>query len=659
MLFLLAYCSVKVRTIPNTFVRTHELGTYADAHGIAILKVKDGDTLLLKHVGFRDTSIVVSCSRREIEVVMEPSLIMFPDVVVEKTIGENVSTRPVRAVSRESIIYPSVPFLRPDDLLEEVQGVFFVGKDPTASVPAVRGLAYFRTLVILDFFRLSTEREIGPSLFFAPSGVVREVEVAEGGGVPFGSDAMGGTVIYLLKGVGSPPEFSLSLRSNPLSYSLYASTTPFDSAYVGVASSSMFGYRYPDTTLSNGFWGRGALEAPASNRKFATVVEWRRWGVSLKGAFFGVRDFYRAYKGTAHYPRIDHLFLMLGSRYLSGGYHGYTTVMRKGPTENIRTGRDATLRFQYDRGELHVGVAYFGRFGVRSSILEEGVWMYDEISDGYTHDLGIFVFGERSLRNLMLSFGGRLGLYRATNVSGWKPANAFNLGFRLSAGDWSLFGNLETSYRFPTLSESMSYSPHPRGFLLGNPDLEPERGLGGDVGCAWERGGLRGEALLFATSIDNYIDLVVEDTLTPEGDTIFRYHNVPGNVIVRGLELRGRWNAGSFGLEGGYAWIGSAGATVISGIPPSHLFGRLEWRGPVKAYLKILYQPTVEEVSPIEIPRSSSMTLTLGVRGRFRGVDIDAGVSNLTNSLAYRTLNPKSLPLPGRGFFLNLHVPVM
>ena len=658
-LLIAGTCVLEVKTLPNTYVLGPSASTYTDESGMALLKVSDGDTLRFHHVGFRDTSLVVSCSVAKVEVILSPSAYMFPEVVVEKSIGENVSTRPVRAVRREELLYPATPTLRPDDALESVPGVVFVGKDPTASVPAVRGLAFFRTLVVLDMMRLSTEREIGPSLFYAPVGVVRSLEVSEGGAVPFGSDAVGGAVMYLLKGVGDPDEVSMYLRSNPGSFALYGGHSPFDSAYVGVASSVSGDYTYPDTSISNGFFGRGSLRAPSSNRKFASILEVRRWGVSLKGALFSTRDFHRAYRGSTYYPEIDHAFLLLGTRYVSLGYHGYTTVARKikgdNVKENVRTGRDLSARFQTELRGIHVGISYFGRLGVTSTVYSSGKRLYDDIANAGTHDVGLFLFGDLKFGRTLLSYGGRVGLYSASNTNGWKWAPAFHVGGRFSLGRLDVRTNLETSYRFPTLTESASHSPHPRGFILGNPDLRPERGIGGDLSVSLEGKWWRVEALGFGTLIRDYIDLFRADTLTSEGDTIFYYSNLVGTAAVSGAEVVVSGKVGRAHLHLSYTGLnGKAGDRVLSGIPPSTLRIKLEYSARIHPYLFAEYRPPVRDVAIVEVPRPGFLTVRTGIRGKVRGLEIDGGVSNVGNAVAHRTLNPRSLPLPGRGIYLNL-----
>jgi len=65
-----------------------------------------------------------------------------------------------------------------------------------AAVPAIRGLARGRTLILIDGVRVTSDRRVGPSATYLDPFVLDGIEVARGpGSVAYGSDAFGG-VIY-------------------------------------------------------------------------------------------------------------------------------------------------------------------------------------------------------------------------------------------------------------------------------------------------------------------------------------------------------------------------------------------------------------------------------------------------------------------------------
>jgi outer membrane receptor protein involved in Fe transport len=78
--------------------------------------------------------------------------------------------------------------------LENVAGVNQVSEGQ-AAVPAVRGLAGGRTLILIDGARVNSERRAGASATFLDPEVLEGVEVARGpGSVAYGSDAFGGVI---------------------------------------------------------------------------------------------------------------------------------------------------------------------------------------------------------------------------------------------------------------------------------------------------------------------------------------------------------------------------------------------------------------------------------------------------------------------------------
>ena len=78
--------------------------------------------------------------------------------------------------------------------LETVPGVAQVSEGH-ATVPAIRGLARGRTLVLIDGARVSSVRRVGPSASYADPATFEGIDVARGpGSVAYGSDAIGGVI---------------------------------------------------------------------------------------------------------------------------------------------------------------------------------------------------------------------------------------------------------------------------------------------------------------------------------------------------------------------------------------------------------------------------------------------------------------------------------
>ena len=92
--------------------------------------------------------------------------------------------------------------------LENVAGVNQVSEGQ-AAVPAFRGLARGRTLILIDGARVSSERRVGPSATYLDPDVIEGVEVARGpGSVAYGSDAFGGVISVRTRSVAPQAPFS-------------------------------------------------------------------------------------------------------------------------------------------------------------------------------------------------------------------------------------------------------------------------------------------------------------------------------------------------------------------------------------------------------------------------------------------------------------------
>ena len=86
---------------------------------------------------------------------------------------------------------------QPSNLVQAVENVAGVNQvsEGQAAVPAVRGLARGRTLILIDGARVTSERRVGPSATYIDPSIMDSVDVARGpGSVAYGSDAFGGVI---------------------------------------------------------------------------------------------------------------------------------------------------------------------------------------------------------------------------------------------------------------------------------------------------------------------------------------------------------------------------------------------------------------------------------------------------------------------------------
>ena len=100
---------------------------------------------------------------------------------------------------------------QPANLMQAIENVAGVSQvsEGQAAVPAVRGLARGRTLILIDGARVTSERRAGPSATYLDPSIVEGVDVARGpGSVAYGSDAFGGVISVRTRRVtpGTPLE---------------------------------------------------------------------------------------------------------------------------------------------------------------------------------------------------------------------------------------------------------------------------------------------------------------------------------------------------------------------------------------------------------------------------------------------------------------------
>jgi outer membrane receptor protein involved in Fe transport len=87
-------------------------------------------------------------------------------------------------------------------------GVGALGRDPLTSVPAIRGFARGRSLVLVEGVNISSDRGIGPGVSFVDPALVGRLDVVQGAsGVAYGSGAMGGVMSVELGGRSEGPGF--------------------------------------------------------------------------------------------------------------------------------------------------------------------------------------------------------------------------------------------------------------------------------------------------------------------------------------------------------------------------------------------------------------------------------------------------------------------
>ena len=459
--------------------------------------------------------------------------------------------------------------------LENVAGVSQVSEGQ-AAVPAVRGLARGRTLILIDGARVSSERRVGPSATYLDPGVIEAIEVARGpGSVAYGSDAFGGVIAVRTRTVAPQSPFAVragwtlgsGVPDQRASVELSRGFTK-GSAMFAAHSRDVEDYDGPDATVFNsgysdrGFLGRvtygvaSGLLSAAWQSDFGREIERPRDNSRAVRFFYPTEDSHRL---TVSYDGRDiGGFSRVNVTGFAGSYAQITQQDRFAtPTTPRRVeGADVSARDFQVRGagerpfgpaRVEIGVDVNGRYGLRAldkiesytldgslSTMTESV----SIDSARRTDWGIYASVETPLAPLLSAAAGVRGDYvRTMNRDGYfgtsSTANGAGSGFvAVTAGTFAGFSTtaqVARGFRDPVLSDRYFRGPSGRGFITGNPDLEPESSLQLDFGVRYTASRFRAAAYVYDYRIDNLIE-----RYTTIGDS-FSFRN-RGGARLRGFE---------------------------------------------------------------------------------------------------------------------------
>jgi outer membrane receptor protein involved in Fe transport len=577
--------------------------------------------------------------------------------------------------------------------LENVPGVNQVSEGQ-AAVPAVRGLARGRTLILIDGARVTSERRVGPSATFLDPFSVDHIDIARGpGSVAYGSDAFGGVI---------------SVRTR---------RPAMDSPWAGKLTGS-FGGGVPDRRggieLSGGY-GRGAILLQAHARDaedydsphgtvrnsgwadrglLARIDHQVGTGVLSLGvqSDFG-RDVERP-RSNSHVTRFyyphenSHRFTAGYDMGRMGGLDQFkiqgfigtfeqrtdqdriptATVTRRIERADVAA-KDFSLRASAEkatrRARFEFGADVNGRFGLEAHDIVIG---FDEagrqtsVTDNLSTDsarrvdTGIFVQADAPIASKLMAAGGaRMSFVQTRNVGGYFGDRAVShqalAGFgSLVLGPFdglSFTAQVSRGFRDPTISDRFYRGPTGRGYITGNPDLEPETSLQFDFGARYTAGRVRLAAYVYHYRITDLIERYTTAT------DFFFFRN-RGRAQIRGVELEAQADLGrglSLELSGqtgrgrgdDNAWLDD----IAPDIAMATLRKRLSDKG--SAHVRLAAYRSDARSGPSEIAAPGYTLLDAGASWRLTShVELRAIGRNLLNESYFASPDPRWVPAPGR-----------
>jgi hemoglobin/transferrin/lactoferrin receptor protein len=586
--------------------------------------------------------------------------------------------------------------------LETVPGVNVVSEGH-ASVPAIRGLARGRTLVMIDGARVTSERRVGPSATFADPSSFEGIDVARGpGSVAYGSDALGGVISVRTRraepgsplrisghgtfGAGIPDRRGSVIVSKGLTRGgvlVQAHGRSADDWDSPVDGGSIFNSGWRDGGVN------GRIDHQLGTGMFS--AGWQSdFGRDIERPRNNSRTvrFYYPYENSHRFTASYETAEVAGLQQLSltgfvGTFEQRTDQDRFATTATARSieradvsAKDFHLKASGTRSvagaRLELGVDVNGRFGleavdtiVRYDLAGEIATRTDNLSVDAAHrtDYGAYVQTDVPITSLLRLAGGvRADRVVTENVGGFfgdrDTGNGAFSGFAsATAGPFSGFtltGQVSRGFRDPTLSDRYFRGPSGRGFITGNPDLDPETSLQFDLAARYSRGGTQVAAYVYQYRITDLVERYSTET------DFFFFRN-RGRARVRGFEIEARSEIGAgFGFEAGVN-IGRGTAldddADLDDISPDQVFfvARKDFGNRAYGQVRASFLAGDDRPGPSEVAAPGAQVVDISGGWRFaRGLELRGLLRNLFDDAYFASPDPRWVYAPGRSGSLTL-----
>ncbi|MFL6196815.1 MAG: TonB-dependent receptor [Thermoanaerobaculia bacterium] len=499
------------------------------------------------------------------------------NITVVSGVAPNLETAP--AAATDVLGQEDLEQRRPARLADALQGVAGVSRtdESTTAVPVIRGLGRGRTLILLDGGRVTAERRAGASASYLDPFTLGSIEIARGpGSVAYGSDALGG-VIHARSRYPEP-------GSPSLTFHLDQGTGGDDETAAGLEAA----HDAPGGALLGSFTWRRSGEQEAAGGERIPVSAYRDRSGALRytsytrlgrlRASFAAADAIDVGKPSSDFAVVRTLYPREASRRLNlsldagprGGWESlelglfldrYRLVTDRDRAATADAPRliessdvdanDGSLRAVATRpvwgGRLLAGLEVASRFNLealtaRETLDASGARVSFEqspsIEDARQTGQALFVSWDRPLATrALISAGVRGDRVETENTGGFFGDRSTGHGAlsgyaALTVGpfrDVTATFQAARGFRDPLLSDRYFRGPSGRGFITGNPDLDPETSLQYDASVRWKAGRFSTAVFGYLYEIDDLIERYREGR-----DFFFRNR---GEAEVRGLEV--------------------------------------------------------------------------------------------------------------------------
>jgi hemoglobin/transferrin/lactoferrin receptor protein len=586
--------------------------------------------------------------------------------------------------------------------LENVPGVGSVSEGQ-AAVPAIRGLAQARSLLLIDGARVTAERRIGPSATFLDPFVLQGVEVARGpGSVSYGSYALGGVILARTKrprpgadltfgvvgavGTGVPQgrigvevERGIGERAGILLSAHHRDFDDYDSPEGEVLNSGSrdtgFLAAYSQATA-------GGLLSVGVLGDYGRDVERPRTNSDVVRFYYPTEDSLRLTAAYETGPVLgfdeSELSLFVGDYDIVTDQDAFADETT--PRQILRAdvaAKDYGLRAEAERHwgktKIAFGLDLNGRFDLRAedvtidfdlSGAQVSESSFTTIEDAERHDTGLYLYADRALGSALSLGGGlRYDRVRSTNTGGYfgdisvdnaEPSGYLGITFGPFA-EFSTTVQYSRGFRDARLSDRFFRGVTGAGFITGNPDLEAETSDQYDLVLRWGNGRWHPALYAYHYRIHDLIERY-EDPAQPD----FFFFRNRGTAEIRGIEIEllAELPARMQLLVAGTLSEGEAldDGTPLDDIAPENMVVQVRKELGSRAWVQLrgAWVDDLEEPGPNEVAMDSHTLVDASAGWRLRQrVELQLLVRNLFDETYLLTADRRSPPAPGRSAVLS------
>jgi outer membrane receptor protein involved in Fe transport len=574
--------------------------------------------------------------------------------------------------------------------IEGLPGVHTMSTGAQVGKPVIRGLTGSRVLVLEDGHRLedySWSDEDGPSI---DARSVERVEVIRGpASVLYGSDALNGVVNAVPADLPEPAGNQRVLHLGGAAYFGSNNSEAGASARVEGASGP-WGWRVfgigrragdlntPDGELANtGFFagtGDGAVSRRSDNG--SATLRFTHYGGEFKLLEKEGPPSGEAEEGGPERKLADSR-LQLGINHLFGNIR--LEVRAQGQRHNLIEVADdpnappgekkesEQFNLLLNTGTLdvvahHGGSKWTGAFGVSGLAQSNDTrGPIPLVPDASVASGALYAFEQRRLGRVDVLAGARFdaiqldadanaGLALAAQSRDYQQFSG-NMGAVYNATkELSVGANVGQAWRAPTLFELFTNGPHlgELRYEIGDPDLDPEKGLDFDASLRWQNDRVRADVAAYRNQMSDFIFVRPTDEYhaLASGDSLRVYEYRQSDAVLEGGELGVEVIAhGNLTLHGRFDYVwgqDEAGDEPLPLIPPAHgavgfklHWFNMGWADQAMLGAEVVGVAEQTRRSEFDTPTASYAMLHLdaGIERPWsgHGFRIDLSIRNLTN----------------------------